>query len=357
MNDNSSSADKSPSPAEKTIESVGPAQASPTLHVHVICGGIEEAGNYLPPNDDWPAVDAIAVGHYLNVEPQFAELALDNAISERLPSTVAADDGSASANILTDFTRRGIIQGKLGVPFFLPDPRDNKRIIVIAGMGSVGYFAEPQLTFLVLQLFSALARLGRKHLASVLIGSGTGSLGTEVAVARWMRGVARAMADGSTSPAVGHLTFIEHNAAKAEAIRTALTRYKSPPDGPGLTVSASPTSPIPPPPPESSSATTCTRQNTLQPSLVSRWNNAVRSIALGRSRIRRHIPRTKRRLSLARSQMPTMNWQQKRRQTPNEKRLSFSLTYSFPNRSGENSSARTLSWWSVTAVWRGCIGR
>jgi CHAT domain len=265
VNDNSSSADKSPSPAEKTIESVGPAQVSPTLHVHVICGGIEEAGNYLPPNEGWPAVDAIAVGHYLNVEPQFAELALDNAISGRPPSTVAADDGSVSANILTDFTRRGIIQGKLGVPFFLPDPRDSKRIIVIAGMGSVGYFAEPQLTFLVLQLFSALARLGRKHLASVLIGSGTGSLGTEVAVARWMRGVARAMAGGSTLTPVGYLTFIEHNAGKAEAIRTALTRYKSPPDGPGLSISVSPTSPIPPPPPGSSKATICTRQNTLQP--------------------------------------------------------------------------------------------
>jgi CHAT domain len=263
MNDSSKPVDNSPSLAEGTIEAKTPAKASPTIHVHVICGGIEDEGNYAPPNEGWPAVDAIAVGHYLNVEPQFAELALDNAISGRPPSRVPADDGSASATILTDFTRRGIIQGNLGMPFFLPDPRDNKRIIAIAGMGSVGYFASPELTVLVLQLFWALARLGRQHLASVLIGSGTGSLATEDAVARWMQGVARALANGSTLTPVQYLTFIEHNAGKAEEIRDALMRYKSPADGPGLSVIVSPTGLIPPPP-GSSSGTICTRQNAPQ---------------------------------------------------------------------------------------------
>ncbi len=226
----------------------------------MICGGIEEAGNYAPLNDDWPAIDAIAVGHYLNVEPQFAELALDNAISGGLSSTVAAGDGLASANILTDFTRRRIIQGKLGVPFFLPDPRDSKRTIVIAGMGPVGDFAEPELIFLVLQLFWALARLGRKHLASVLIGSGTGNLETATAVACWMRGVALAMANGSTLPLVADLTFVEHNVAKAEEIRIALTRYKSPSGSPPLGISVSPLDPIPLPP-GSPDATTSARRN------------------------------------------------------------------------------------------------
>lgn len=264
MNDSSDSVDKTPPPAGNTIDGPGSAQVSPTLPVHVICGGIEEAGTYAPPNGDWPAVDAIAVGHYLNVEPQFAELALDRAISGTLPSTAAGDDESASANILTDFTRRGVIQGKLGVPFFLPDPRENKRIIAIAGMGSVGYFASPELTFLVSQLFWALARLGRKHLASVLIGSGTGSLETEAAVARWMQGVALAMANGSTLPTVECLTFVEHNATKAEEIRNALSRYKSPPDGPSLSISVSPTGAIPLPTAGSSNATVCLRQKALQ---------------------------------------------------------------------------------------------
>src|SRR5664279_1787781 len=126
--------------ARSSIEITPSPQAIATLRAQVICGAIEEVGNYASINDGQPPVDAIAVGHYLNVEPQFAELALDNAISGNLTAPVAAAARPTAANIITDFTRRGIIQGKLGVPFFLPDPRDNKRIVAIAGMGSVGCF-------------------------------------------------------------------------------------------------------------------------------------------------------------------------------------------------------------------------
>ena len=54
-----------------------------------------------------PRVDAVAVGHYIGVAPQNAELALDRAISKAGP-----DDGSKL--LITALHRRGAISGSLG---------------------------------------------------------------------------------------------------------------------------------------------------------------------------------------------------------------------------------------------------
>jgi hypothetical protein len=217
------------------------------LRVHVVRGSIEGIGK-AEPADDFPRIDAIAVGHYAKVEPQFAELALDNAISSFLPSLkVNETAGTAAPGVITDFTIRRIIQGELGVPFLLPDPRDRSRIIVIAGMGLVGRFGAPELAVLVEQLFWAMARLGRKHLATVLIGSGTGNLETETAVASWMDGAMRAVTNAQTLPPLADLTFVELVPAKAEAIRSALIRYMSMPTHQGLSITVTPSEPIPVP--------------------------------------------------------------------------------------------------------------
>ena len=63
---------------------------------------------------------------------------------------------------------------------FLDDPRtrDDKdsagldRLIAIAGMGYAGRFGTPELTVLARELCWSLGRLGKRHLATVLIGSG-----------------------------------------------------------------------------------------------------------------------------------------------------------------------------------------
>jgi CHAT domain len=182
------------------------------------------------------------------VEPQFAELALDKALSGSLPPlSVEAGAASPTLGIVTDFTTRNIIQGELGVPFFLPDPRDKNRIAVIAGMGLVGQFGAPELAILVEQLFWALARLGRRHLATVLIGSGTGNIETETAVGRWMDGAARAIVNGQHLPSLTDLTFVELAPAKAENIRSALLDYTTGLNRLGLSISVTPSEPIPVP--------------------------------------------------------------------------------------------------------------
>lgn len=220
-------------------------ETGPTLLVHVRCGGIGEAGSYAPIAAGWSSVDAIAVGHYAKVEPQFAELALGVAISSSLGPSAATVGESAATDLITDFTRRGIIQGELGVPFFLPDPRDNGRVIAIAGMGSVGCFGAPELTFLVWQILWALARLGRKHLATVLIGAGAGNLDSETAVSAWMDGVALAAASASGVPPLECLTFIESVPEKAEQIRSALLSYQGSAGIPRLDISVTPSTAIP----------------------------------------------------------------------------------------------------------------
>lgn len=172
-------------------------------------------------------IDAIAVGHYERVKPAGAELRLDEAISGTLQPT--GGSGSPDSWILTQFTERGIIQGDLGQPFFLPDPRVDAddptgRLIVLAGMGSPGRFGGPELTVLARELCWSLGRLGKKHLATLLIGTGYGNLTEAEAVEAWIRGIKHAVS-GSTGAAHSQLqriTFVEADGTKIRPIYCAI---------------------------------------------------------------------------------------------------------------------------------------
>ena len=178
-----------------------------------------------------PLIDAIAVGHYMGVRPQLAERALDEAISIELPGRVDKSEKVAEADLLlTQYTDRGIIRGELGQPFFLADPRkgangrSTKRTIVIAGMGVPGRFGQPELTVTVRELCWSLGRLGKKHLATVLIGSGNGNLSVSDAISGWMRGIRHAI---SGSPQdkdrrLLRITFVEFDPRKIKSIQDAI---------------------------------------------------------------------------------------------------------------------------------------
>ena len=209
------------------------------LRIHV---AVADIGTFVSgdskPIPDLPAcgsehpVDVVAVGHYIGVKPVQAELALDRAISQLDPAK-ADEDLKATDLIITEFTERGTLRGDLGQFFFLPDSRDQaqgtRRMIAIAGMGSVGRFGVPEATVLARELCWTVSRLGRKHLATVLIGSGAGNLSIEDVTSGWIRGLQRALADCSQDQVHGleAVTFVERSEHRADLLKVALANLRT----------------------------------------------------------------------------------------------------------------------------------
>ena len=198
--------------------------------------------------DEWPdkhdgeePVDAVAIGHYLHVTPQDAELALDRAISRSSGDGKAKTQGTPDTKLLlTAYTERGILRGRLGEPFFLPDPRlarddgslEGDRIVAVAGMGEPGRFGAPELVVVARELCWSLGRLGRRHVASVLIGAGNGNLSATEAIDAWILGVKSALTGmlEHDSTRLREITIVEADGRKVvkidEGIRAAQRRLR-----------------------------------------------------------------------------------------------------------------------------------
>jgi pimeloyl-ACP methyl ester carboxylesterase len=181
------------------------------------------ARGFIQSFDGGGTVDAISVGHYLGVVPQRAERALDEEISRALLERQGrkGEELQESDLLLTQYSERGVLRGDLGQPFFLDDPRAPGRLIVLAGMGVPGRFGMPELTVTVRELFWSLSRMGKKHLATVMIGTGEGNLSVEEAARAWVRGVQQ-VASGLQSELLARITFVEVDAGKARALQQAL---------------------------------------------------------------------------------------------------------------------------------------
>lgn len=203
------------------------------IEIALVCGSIADTDALLTEDADQP--DAVAVGHYVGVRPQGAELALDRALSRPLPGKTHHGTLTGEANLLlTQLSERGTIQGELAQPFFLPDPRPAKddqtagRVIAIAGMGVVGRFGAPELCVLVRELCWALGRMGKRHLATVLIGSGKGNLRECEAVGAWLRGLAQALAGSPEDRGrrLERVTFVECDPGRIKDIQNAILAEK-----------------------------------------------------------------------------------------------------------------------------------
>jgi hypothetical protein len=203
-------------------EAAGGAQMTiPSISIILWSGGIET--DFSSPDGDIPAVDAISVGHYVGVRPQDAELAVDRAISTNLSKELSSPDSL----MLTQFTDRGVLRGDLGQPFFLPDPRNAERVITIAGMGMPTRFGPPELTVLAREICWSLGRIGKKHLATVLIGSGNGNIPVPDAISAWLRGVSNALASAlDDDHSLKAITICEKSASRFRDIESALTLEK-----------------------------------------------------------------------------------------------------------------------------------
>jgi hypothetical protein len=126
--------------------------------------------------------DVYVVGHYQGVPPQYAELALDRAIS-----------GGAGDLVITGHARRGSLRGALGEVQFFPWGRGRPRIVAVAGMGHPGAFTVRSLRRLIRDLAASVGSLPHvRTVATVLIGSGAGTLG----VAEAVRGLLEGLAEG-----------------------------------------------------------------------------------------------------------------------------------------------------------------
>jgi len=206
-----------------------PRREPPPIAIALVRGGIQDEAMLAKRS-------AIAVGHYIGVNPQNAEWALDNAISKAIPKR--SPKNTNSALLITELCRRGIFVGELGQNFFLPDPRDLSRVIVLAGMGDAGSFGEAELAVLARELVWTLGRTARTNLFTVLIGSGAGNLGTATAVRSWLRGVRRALYDAmvSSDSTLERITFVEYSQANFvrldRALLSSVQEFRSNPEEP-----------------------------------------------------------------------------------------------------------------------------
>ncbi|HKS27623.1 MAG TPA: CHAT domain-containing protein [Pyrinomonadaceae bacterium] len=201
---------------------------STRIEIGLVHGGIESVDyDNIRAAEGFP-VDAIAVGHYIGVQPQAAELQLDRAISAALPGKAYSGEIAKADLILTQYTERGIIHGKLGQPFFMPDPRANStgRLIAIAGMDEPGRFGVPELTVLFRELCWSLGRLGKRHLATVMIGAGVGNLSLTDAVSALINGVRRAVTGSHDDDQrlLRRITIVEFDPRKIPTIQDVILR-------------------------------------------------------------------------------------------------------------------------------------
>jgi pimeloyl-ACP methyl ester carboxylesterase len=166
-------------PSRRVPASTTPAD-SPRLTIRVIHGSIQDGYE--------DSVDSISVGHYVGTMPSASEGALSDALT--------GDRSPGQDSLIGELTRRGVIHGELGEIYMLPDPRDAKRLVFLAGMGYPGKFGQVELRSCVRQLLWTVSRLGKLHLATVLIGAGAGSVPPEEAVRGWLNAIEDMLSDG-----------------------------------------------------------------------------------------------------------------------------------------------------------------
>ena len=170
-----------------------------------------------PAVGDTVPIDSIAVGHYLRVKPTGAEHDIDVAISPYYKPAPPAGAPAPLADadlLIAQLHDRGVLRGDLGAPLLLPDPRPGRKehgdLIAIAGMGPIGEFGVPELSLLARELSWSLAQLGKRHLATVMIGASAKNLSIADTVHGWMAGVNRALVSArlSNAQSLECITFV-----------------------------------------------------------------------------------------------------------------------------------------------------
>jgi pimeloyl-ACP methyl ester carboxylesterase len=173
--------------------------------------------------------DVYTVGHYQGVEPQRAELALDEVVSG-----IKANEESYDRRrlVITQHTRRGMLRGAVGDVSFFPwgdTDHDSGKVVAVAGMGRPGTFDRTALRRVARSLILAIGALPTATtVCTVLIGSGEGTLTITDAVRGLLDGIDEAAAEIAASDElafvapVDTLLIVERDLGRARQIDHAL---------------------------------------------------------------------------------------------------------------------------------------
>ena len=177
-----------------------------------------------------PSVDAIAVGIYENQRRSWAAIRMiDRSID---PTSGTVDN----PGLLGDLIGRGMVKGQLAVPMLIPDPRPAKlqsgcRDIVLMGMGIGGQFGPTETRQTARELAWYLGRIGKKHLATILMGAGEGNMNPDTAMRETLTGYARALNDSRRDHTLGDrletVTIVEFTYERVRELQNAILRHKA----------------------------------------------------------------------------------------------------------------------------------
>jgi hypothetical protein len=155
----------------------------------------------------------VVVGHYKGVAPIKAVGALD----------------AAMGNWISQAGERGMIGGNLGELFFVPVTHNQiaANSILLGGMGDYGQFTYDDLRYLVMNVGYAVSALRLESFASVLIGSGEGSLDVEEAAKGLISGICDALHHFEKRDRVlKELVMVERDPKRFEELKAIFERFK-----------------------------------------------------------------------------------------------------------------------------------
>lgn len=179
--------------------------------------------------------DVYIVGHYQGVLPQYAELALDLAVSGQLGLSYEdlQKEEVIQRQVIRQHTRHGSVRYAVGEVTYFPwgECDDRERQVAVVGMGRPGSFGLPAMIRLIRDASLTISLLPCvKTICMVLIGSGEGNLRPEESVSGLVRGLAEALESGDMQNGIQHIKVVERNRNRSEEILQALQRQAEQPD-------------------------------------------------------------------------------------------------------------------------------
>ena len=203
-----------------SVRSAGPSRKK--LRIRLVFDSIVHAGRHHARGV--PPVDFLSAGHYTGYEPTAGELALDLLLSRRhglIDKDMTDEHANADRLYITQATRRGALSMQLGEPCLFPVPRAS-HCIALMGLGHPGEFGSAELSVALQEFIPAIARLGCRHLATVLVGAGRDNLDIPTAADAWLQSLAAISDAGLPRPEC--LTFVEYSAVRCLQIDAAFRR-------------------------------------------------------------------------------------------------------------------------------------